>query len=71
MLHSADDYIPPCKFITVSNMLNDLKKPRLAAYMRKFKDENLIRSFALVVLEFTHPTKKEDTLWQLEECGAL
>jgi hypothetical protein len=70
-LNARDGYHPPCKFTAIANMLEEVQKPKCAAYMRKFKDENLVKGFALAILSSAKPERMETLAWQLEEIGAL
>lgn len=70
-LNAKDGYHPPCKYSAIANMLDEVGMYRCASHMRKHKDENLVKGFALAILSKAKHDRMEILAWQLEEIGAL
>lgn len=70
-LNARDGYSPPCKFTTIANMLEETGHPKMAAYMRKHKDEGIVKGCVRAILNAAKPERMETLAWQLEEIGAL
>ena len=61
----------PDKFNSLATMLDDSGYPRLASYVRQYKDENVVPGCASAIINKTKPKQMETILWQLSEIGAI
>jgi hypothetical protein len=59
------------KYNSIATMLDDAGYPKLATYMRQYKDENVIPGCVSAIINKTKPERMETILWQLSEIGAI